>query len=1226
MTAMRTRQFLFSPSLGLLVTLVLAGCQISVVPEESNLDFGEVYIVGAYPGSTPLENEANSAQSITSVAFDDGSAFSMTTALPFEMEGRTPYPIGFLLSPVAESFGQLSDVAHLTIGPNVGASYEVIVNLQANFIDGDIDNDGVVATAFGGEDCDDADPEVYGGPVPHEEICDGKDNDCDEGFGPGESDVDGDGVICFDDCDDQDAQVYGGDTPHPEVCDDKDNDCDGSLGADELDGDLDGVTGCDGDCEPDVGSVFPGSPEVCDGFDTDCDGEADFGGGELDIDGDGHLPCSPYQAAGAAGVVGGGDCDDNDRDVYGGTNPAPEVCDGQDNDCDGYLLYEEADVDGDGVLQCDDCDDGDITVFPGAAEVCNGVDDDCNGSADADLAGEVDGDGDGSLSCLDCDDAEPASFPGNPELCDGLDNDCSGQPDFQGNPAEEFDIDADGSPACADCDDGNPAIFPFNPELCDGLDNDCDSGTDENSDNDGDGVTACDTPSDCDDSNAAVSPNAAEVCDGLDNDCNGQADFGGDVANEVDGDGDGSPVCIDCDDANASNFPGNPELCDGANNDCDTATFADAAGEVDGDGDGSLSCADCDDADQANFPGNVEACDGVDNDCDGAPGSNEADGDGDSAIACLDCDDSDPLNFPGNVEICDNRDNDCDVSTNEATDNDGDGVSTCAGDCDDSNPQTWPGAPQELCDGDDNNCDGDFLLGEDADSDSDGLLDCQDNDCPHYVNDDFAGTSLGTQTFPWTDLDSGIAGAAAAGCIAINVLQGTYTGPLAWPTGIDLRVVGVDGAPVTILAAPTPATPGTSSGPVVTIAGGQSTTALLQGFTITGGNTIGSTPTAADGNGGGILVTGSSPTLRGLIIQSNSATGSGGGLAVIDGSPHITGNNFAGNLAAQLGVNQGGGAIYVSGGAPRITDNFVSNNSAADNGGGLLLVNTTAPVQISGNIFQHNHAFDGAGAYLYNLEGDVFQNVFEGNGEPDLVNGVPDSVSGVIEPTELGGGVYLGRDSGLSNDVVFSNNIFNANTANRSSAMHMYNISPVLNHNTFVDNISPEHADGPVALRIFGGLYQNNIFAHTTGFAMSISSSPCSQCTPPLGPRYYGQPAAAVLENNDFFNNSSGDFDTGTQGAYEDQGILLEDGNGYVYDADADGTPDFYDSSADGNILGDPLFLAFSADADPLNDDLGLQAGSACIDAGTPDPAANDVDGTRADIGAFGGPLGNWTP
>ena len=129
------------------------------------------------------------------------------------------------------------------------------------------------------------------------------------------------------------------------------------------------------------------------------------------------------------------------------------------------------DVDGDTVLSCEDCDDADPDNYQGNAEACDGQDNDCNTLADADMDGEVDVDLDGSLSCEDCDDNEPARFPGNPEICDGLDNNCDGEADYGGD--NEDDADSDGSLSCADCDDSDPNNFPGNLEACDGQDNDC---------------------------------------------------------------------------------------------------------------------------------------------------------------------------------------------------------------------------------------------------------------------------------------------------------------------------------------------------------------------------------------------------------------------------------------------------------------------------------------------------------------------------------------------------------------------------------------------------------------------------------------------------------------------------------------------------------------------------------------------------------------------------------
>ena len=110
-----------------------------------------------------------------------------------------------------------------------------------------------------------------------------------------------------------------------------------------------------------------------------------------------------------------------------------------------------------------------------------------------------------------------------------------------------------------------------------------------------------------------------------------------------------------------------------------------------------------------------------------------ADADGDGFKSCEgDCDDHDPAIHPGAKEICNGRDDNCNGQIDEGFDEDQDGWTTCAGDCDDQDANVHPGA-RPLCDGADANCNG--LVDKEEDFDGDGWPVCDDcNDADAMVN------------------------------------------------------------------------------------------------------------------------------------------------------------------------------------------------------------------------------------------------------------------------------------------------------------------------------------------------------------------------------------------------------------------------------------------------------------------------------------------------------------
>jgi hypothetical protein len=429
---------------------------------------------------------------------------------------------------------------------------------------------------------------------------------------------------------------------------------------------------------------------------------------------------------------------------------------------DAEIIVEGAiDDDGDGAVAGHDCDDENAMVYPGADELCNDQDDDCDGLVDEEgLDGNTyyrdsDGDGFGDATVEQSGCSAPAGFVADSTDCDdnradvypeAEEEDCTDPVDYNCDGSVGFaDLDADGFAACNDCDDTNPAINPYAAEICnDGIDDNCDGEADEagsvgeqiwfaDADGDlhGDAATitvACEQPegfvanaTDCNDEQSNANPAGVEICDGIDNDCDGLVDspdpIGGiTIYPDSDGDGHGaagSPIEVctplsgfvessdDCDDSEPSAYPGADEICDGIDNDC-SGEIDEELGSVyyvDPDGDGygmalvsitacdapdgySALDGDCDETDPSVFPSAPEVCDGIDNDCSGGIDEDlgitvylDTDGDGygvvDGAstacsastgfsLAAGDCDPSDSTINPAATEVCDSVDNDCD--------------------------------------------------------------------------------------------------------------------------------------------------------------------------------------------------------------------------------------------------------------------------------------------------------------------------------------------------------------------------------------------------------------------------------------------------------------------------------------------------------------------------------------------------------------------------------------
>jgi len=294
------------------------------------------------------------------------------------------------------------------------------------------------------------------------------------------------------DCNDGDPTIY---PEAEELCNGKDDDCDGEKDEEDakgckkwyVDEDGDGMGGEDnkclcgpsfpylakggGDCDDSNADVNPFEVEVCNGVDDNCNDQ---------IDEEGAQGCTNYKK-------------DNDEDGWGVSFPMKCLCEPE------YPFTAE---------QSGDCDDNNADAAPGEEEECNGFDDDCDGKKDEEdaigcqvyfLDGDKDGYGlDGLEKCIcntfgfytaeaggDCNDNDGEIHPGVEELCDGKDNNCDELIDmfpdkacYAASPSGE----CKGMLMCTP--DGNTKCSAEEPglESCDGLDNDCNGLVDDSPD------------------------------------------------------------------------------------------------------------------------------------------------------------------------------------------------------------------------------------------------------------------------------------------------------------------------------------------------------------------------------------------------------------------------------------------------------------------------------------------------------------------------------------------------------------------------------------------------------------------------------------------------------------------------------------------------------------------------------------------------------------------------
>ncbi len=334
--------------------------------------------------------------------------------------------------------------------------------------------------------------------------------------------------------------------------------------------------------------------------------------------------------------------------------------------------------------------------------------------------------------------------------------------------------------------------------------------------------------------------------------------------------------------------------------------------------------------------------------------------------------------------------------------------------------------------------------------------------------------------------------------------------------------------------------------------------------------------TTVDGGGAASVFTFSSGETADARIYGFTITDGGGadgaGLSIHDSDPTIEGNLITANVASAS--TWLGGGIRIYNGSPTILDNTISDNDAGYGGpedgcdGGGLDIRGGSP-SIDGNYIVDNTAGDGGGLWLAYSDAIITNNWISGNEASDS------------DATQGGQGGGLDIQIGGSVETLVIANVISDNVAG------MFGGGLV----TYEESSSSGEA------RI-----ENNTIVYNDVTLDSYGAGICQ----------WGRTKPTFVNNIIAGNHGVG--------AYSADGIDSTFTYNDVYGNDTN----YSGLTGASNVTGSPRFVGASDDGDWTNDDFTLGSGSAAKNTG--DPSILNTDGTRSDIGAYGGTSGGWVP
>lgn len=376
---------------------------------------------------------------------------------------------------------------------------------------------------------------------------------------------------------------------------------------------------------------------------------------------------------------------------------------------------------------------------------------------------------------------------------------------------------------------------------------------------------------------------------------------------------------------------------------------------------------------------------------------------------------------------------------------------------------------------------------------------------------------------------------------------------------------------------------------------------------------------------GGGLYLDSDGLVEDNVIADNTAGWTGGGVHVVEHAPILRGNQVRGNSSG----NDGGG-IYLHQSRATIVDCDVLENESGDDGGGIRVFESSATVE--GNRISRNVADGGGGIRVSHVASLFVDNVITDNqanmgGGMDMDNDSSVVRGGLIEgnSAELGGGISaaLFPWSGAT----FEGVRVSRNTASDGGGLYLENnFQPIAIRGLEVVGNTATRGGG-LFVRATNLTIRNTIIARNQGEgdggglylgAPGPWNSPTGCPCPPTDPTVdidfvvFHQNQAAM--GGALWTDTSGlSVGNSILSGHTSPGVVaLGPGPTWSY---TDTTPATFAGMVDptgsaGNISSDPRFVD--------TESFRLRADSPCVNAG--DPALEDPNGTRADMGRYGGP------